>query len=370
MSVRIASATIVPCPQALGDPQWKFARAQVPRLEGWVLRLRDEDGHEGLGYCHAIAAISTHGAGAEAGLRFLSSRLVGREVEDLAGAMEDIEATLAYQPSVKASIDMALHDLLARRLGVPVHVLLGGKLRDQVALSRILPIKSPEEMAAHAERLAGEGYRQIKLKLAGETSTDLQRVAAVRAAVGPGVALTLDPNQSYTAKQLIAAFSKMERHDITLIEQPVPAADIAGLALLTRTLPVTIEADESAQNVRDVFRLVSERMVDVINLKITNLGGIRRFMQAVSICEAGHVGCRVGAAFGPALLQAMALQAACVVRQLPYACELSEHLHLHDDPFTPLPVEAGMLSLPGGPGCGISYRDPGPPVDGQDAGRA
>ena len=112
-----------------------------------------------------------------------------------------------------------------------------------------------------------------------------------------------------------------------------------------------------AQTVRDVFRLVSERAVDVINLKVTNLGGIRRFLQAVRICEAGEVGCRVGAAFGPALLQSMSLQAACVIRRLPYACELSEHLHLRDDPFTPLPARDGSLALPDGPGCGVSYRD-------------
>jgi L-alanine-DL-glutamate epimerase-like enolase superfamily enzyme len=156
---------------------------------------------------------------------------------------------------------------------------------------------------------------------------------------------------------MIAAFGRMERYGIALIEQPVPAADVAGLALLTRTLPVAIEADESAQSVRDVFRLVSERAVDVINLKLTNLGGIRRFLQAVRICEAGEVGCRMGAAFGPALLQAMSLQAASVIRRLPHACELSEHLHLQDDPFTPLPVHDGQLRLPEGPGCGVRYKN-------------
>ena len=134
--MKIASATLRPCTQPLCDPAWKFARAQVPRLEGWVLCLMDDDGHQGLGYCHAIPAISTHGAGAHAGLEFLAPRLVGRAVDDLAGTMEEVDAALAYQPTVKAAIDMALHDLLARRLGVAVHVLLGGKLRDAVALSR------------------------------------------------------------------------------------------------------------------------------------------------------------------------------------------------------------------------------------------
>ncbi len=354
--MRIASATLAACTQALSDPEWKFARSQVPSLEGWVLRLEDEEGHQGLGYCHAIPAISTHGAGARAGLELLAPRLVGRSPADHAAIMEEIDTVLAYQPTVKAAIDMALHDLLARRLGVPMHVLMGGKLRDRVPLSRILPIKAPREMATLAGQLAAEGYRQLKLKLAGDIDTDVRRIAEVRSAVGAQVALTLDPNQSYDAKRLIRIFARMEPHDVSLIEQPVPAADFAGLALLTRTLPVAIEADESAQTVRDVFRLVSERAVDVINLKITNLGGIRRFLQAMRICEAGEVGCRMGAAFGPALLQATSLQAACVIRHLPYACELSEHLHLRDDPFTPLPVEDGCLLLPAGAGCGIGYR--------------
>jgi len=271
--------------------------------------------------------------------------------------METVDVQLAFQPSVKAAVDMALHDLLARQLGVPIYVLLGGKLRDSVPQSRILPIKTPAEMAAIAARLAEEGYGQLKLKLAGDTSLDVQRIAAVRDAVGDAVVLTLDPNQSYHAKQMISAFGKMERYDIALIEQPVPQRDWAGLKLVTDTLPVAIEADESAQTLDDVYRLVTDRVADVINLKVTKLGGFRRFMDAARICDAGGVGCRMGAAFGPALMQSASLQAAVALRALPYACELSEHQHLKDDPFTPLPVVKGVIHLPEGPGCGVTFAD-------------
>jgi len=356
--MQIVTATVEPCTQRLHDPTWKFARAAVPRLEGHVLVLADEFGTRGLGYVHAIPAITTHGAGAQAALALLAPLLVNRRVDDLAGIMEEVDVLLAFNPSVKAAIDMALHDLLARRLGVPVHVLLGGRLRDSIAQSRILPIKAPAEMAAKAASLAEEGYGQLKLKLSGDTSLDVARIAAVRDAAGPGVKLTLDPNQSYDTKQMMSAFARMERYDIALIEQPVPAADWNGLALLTRTLPVAIEADESAQTVQDVFRLVTERAVDVINLKITKLGGLRRFTQAVRICEAGSVGCRVGAAFGPALMQAMSMQAASVVKALPFACELAEHLHLLDDPFTELRVDKGAIDVPQVAGCGVDFANP------------
>lgn len=352
---RIAEVAIRPCVQRLRDPTWKFARAGVPRLDGHVLVLVDDDGHQGLGYVHAIPAITTHGEGAAAALALLTPMLRHRRLDELALLVEEIDATLAFNPSVKAAIDMALHDLLAHRLGVPVHLLLGGALRSSVAQARILAIKSPAEMAEQAALRVAEGYGQLKLKLSGDTDLDVQRVAAVRAAAGPRTVLTLDPNQSYSAKQMMVAFSRMERHDIALIEQPVPAADWAGLALLTRSLPVAIEADESAQTVHDVFRLVAERTVDVVNLKITKLGGLRRFMQAVRLCEAGQVGCRVGAAFGPSLLQAMGLQAASVLASVPFACELAEHHHLLDDPFDELPVSQGQMSVPTGPGCGIGW---------------
>jgi hypothetical protein len=78
-------------------------------------------------------------------------------------------------------------------------------------------------------------------------------------------------------------------------------------------------------------------------------------MQAVKICEAGNVGVRVGAAFGPALLQAMGIQAASVVKALPFACELCENQHLLDDPFTVLPVSDGHIKVPTGPGCGVGW---------------
>ncbi|MDO9405090.1 MAG: enolase C-terminal domain-like protein [Polaromonas sp.] len=353
--MKITSATQRPCTQAMRDPDWKFARASVTELQGHVLVLTDDEGHQGLGYVHAVPAISTHGAGAASALELLAPTLVGRSLGETGAISEMIDAMLAFHPSVKAAVDMAMHDLLARRLGIAVHVLLGGRQRDAVTLSRIVPIKSPSDMAAQAEALVTQGYGQLKLKLSGETEVDVARVAAVRQAVGTGVRLTLDPNQSYGAKQMMHAYSRMERHDISLIEQPVPASDWQGLAMLTRSLPVDIEADESAQTLNDVFRLVSERTVDVINLKITKLGGLRRFMQAVHICEAGQVGCRMGAAFGPSLLQAMNLQAASVIHRLTHACELAEHQQLADDPFTGLSINEGRMHLPLGDGCGVTY---------------
>ncbi len=355
----IVSAELSPCVQRFTDTRWAFVRGPIAELRGWILRLTDEAGHVGHGYGHAMPTISIQGEGAKAGLEFLLPRLIGRDPLAIAEIMQDVDNALAAQPSVKAAIDMALQDLAARRLGVPLDVLFGGRRRDTIPQGRIVPLKSPPDMADVARALAGDGFPMIKLKWSGDPELDIARVAAIRQAVGPGVTLTLDANQAYSAKTFIRTFAHVERFDIALVEQPVPAADHEGLALITRTIPASVEADESAGSLDDVFRLVSARACDSVNLKITKLGGIRKTLAAATICEAGGIACRLGAAFGPSLMQAFSAHVAATFRRIEVPCELSEHLHLTDDPFTPLPVSDGVVTVPSGIGCGISLREAG-----------
>jgi L-alanine-DL-glutamate epimerase-like enolase superfamily enzyme len=353
---KIRSFELKPCLQRQSDPNWTFARATVPQLPGWTLVLTDEDGHTGLGYGHAIAAITTHGEGAEAALKYLCPRLIGCHGADISAIMDDLELSLAGQFSAKAAIDMALHDLLARRLSIPLHVLLGGKRRETLPQARIVSIKSPQQMAETSAKLVEQGFGTLKLKLAGDATLDAERVRAVREAIGPSPQITLDPNQSYHAKGFISAFRLMENYAISLVEQPVPSADLAGLKLVTQTLPVPVEADESADSLAAVWRIASDRLADCVNLKITKLGGIRNTLAAMRICEAAGLICRFGAAFGPSLLQAMGAHVAACARDLPFASELSEHTHLLDDPFEPLVVTGGEIKLPVQSGSGISLR--------------
>jgi L-alanine-DL-glutamate epimerase-like enolase superfamily enzyme len=349
----IISAEAKPCVQRQSDAGWTFARAAVPDIRGWTIILTDDAGRTGLGYGHALPTVTAHGEGTKAALDFLLPRVIGRDAADIAAIMEEIDIALALAPAAKAGIDMALHDLLARRLGVPLNVLFGGAMRRTIPQGRIVPLKSPADMAEHARKLATEGYPMIKVKFSGDADLDAARIAAVREAVGPKTILTIDANQTYSAKGFIRVFGRIERHDIKLVEQPVSADDWQGLALCTKTLPVAVEADESAASLADVAKLTRERMADVINLKVPKLGGIRNTLKAVALCEAAGVGCRLGAAFGPALLQSVSAHVAAAFRRLEYPCELAEHLHLLDDPFTALPVENGAVTVPTSPGSGV-----------------
>ncbi|HEX5281353.1 MAG TPA: enolase C-terminal domain-like protein, partial [Micropepsaceae bacterium] len=137
-----------------------------------------------------------------------------------------------------------------------------------------------------------------------------------------------------------------------LAEQPVAAQDFAGLKQVTDSVPVVVEADESADSLNAVFRLVSGRIVNSISLKIPKLGGLRNTFAAAQICQAGNVSCRMGAAVGSRLLAAHALHLAAALPVSNYACELGEFDRLLDDPFTGIEVENGHLRVPDVPGCG------------------
>lgn len=357
LAVRISEVTVVPITMPKVDRTWRFALAATAETFGFVVRIDTDEGVVGIGYTTVAEHIGADRAGVERGLHELGVTLVGRDPANLVARLEELSPLAGRNTHALAGLDLALHDLAARALGIPLHRLLGGSVRDRVPLLRILSIKAPAEMAAVAGGLADEGYRYLKIKVEGDAAADLARVRAIRERVGPAVHLTIDANQSYTADGAIRAIVAMEPFGIDLVEQPVPADDLAGLARVSAAVETPVEADESARTLGDVYRLVSERIVDSVSLKLPKLGGIRAAQAAAAICAAGGVRCRMGAAVGSRLLSAAALHFMAATPAVSYAAELAEFARLLDDPAVGLEVERGELAVPTGIGVGVRLRD-------------
>src|SRR5205085_3408347 len=273
--MRTAGIALEPCTLRKQDPAWRFARGASPVTEGVIVTLTGEDGTQAYGYASATAHMGATRDTLLAALKVFSPLLSGQDSFEVTKILGMLDCALAGHHQAKAAVDCALHDLNAKVLGVPVYQLLGGKLQDSMPVLRILAIKSPDEMAAQAERLVQAGYGYLKIKVEGEVELDVRRVAAIRERVGDGVHLTIDANQAYSIKDAITALNRMSEYRIDIAEQPIAANDFAGLKLLTESVPVTIEADESADSLDAVFRLVSGRVVDSVRLTIPKLGGIR-----------------------------------------------------------------------------------------------
>jgi L-alanine-DL-glutamate epimerase-like enolase superfamily enzyme len=351
--VRIDAIDVRPVVMPKQDPSWRFALAASPETCGFLVTIRTDAGTEGIGYTGATAHTGSGVDVVGSDLRALAERLAGEAVPRPA----DLDA-LPGGNHAKAGIDIALHDLLARDLGVPLHRLFGDAVREEVSILRILALKAPGDVARSARALVAEGYSHLKIKLDGDGETDVARVRAVRDAVGSEVHLTVDANQSYRPDDAIRVARRMEELGVELFEQPVARGDLEGLARVAAAVDVPVEADESALGLEDVRRLIAMRAVDSISLKIPKLGGLAKTREAAELCAAAGVRCRIGATVGSRILAAAALHLAAATPAIGEPCELAEFARLLGDPAEGLEVERGRLRVPHGVGLGVHLRAP------------
>lgn len=354
--MRIARVERTPLVMRKEDPKWRFALGANPTTEGIIVALTSDTGVTGYGYASATPHMGATMTSLAAALDRFEPQLISRDATAIPDTLAMLDRTLQGTNQAKAAIDCALYDLNARAKGVPLVDLLGGKRRDEVPILRILGLKTPDEMAAQASKLVARGYRYLKIKVEGDVPLDVARVRAIRMKVGPDIHLTVDANQSYAPDTAIAALSQMAEFAIDLAEQPVKRDDFEGLKRVTDSVRITVEADESANSLVAVKRLVEDRVVGAVSLKIPKLGGLTNTLEAARICEAGGVKYRMGAAVGSRLLSAQAMHLAAALPSIGYACELGEFDRLLDDAFEGLEIEDGRLKLPQGPGSGVNLK--------------
>jgi len=351
--MKITNIKLETCILRKEDPTWRFALGANPTTEGVIVSIETDKEITGFGYGSATAHM---GASIE-GLTGTLKRLVPYVKEHDPLSMSKIRLTmdrvLSGNNQAKAAIDNALFDLAAKFMNVPLHQLFGGAVRTEFPVLRILAIKEPEEMAAQAQILYNKGYRYFKIKVQGEVALDIKRVAAIRNQLGEDANLTVDANQAYSPKDAITALNGMSEYRLDLVEQPVALNDYSGLKLVTETVPVPVEGDESAGSLQEVAYLVNNRIVDAVSLKVPKLGGLWNTLTAAQICKNGNIQYRFGAHVGSRLLNAHAMHLASTMPDVWYANELGEFARLLDDPFDGIDIEDGVARLPNGIGVGV-----------------
>ena len=351
--MKITGYSTSPLIQRMRDPGWTYALGAIPTVEGMLLALEADDGKVGRGYAISRAFLGLPLDALESMLRVAGDWLVDRDPRELDDTLDGLKKFEYLANPVMAAADCALHDLAAQAQAVPLNVLFGGVIHNPVPQLRIVPLKGPDEMAARALALTGEGYRWLKLKASGDVDLDAARVAAVRSAVDPAVRFVVDANQAYDTEGGIRLAHAMADADVEIFEQPVPAADIEGLRAVAEAAPMTVEADESAVDVASVRRLLEARACGSICLKVAKMGGLRVCRAAAVLCDKHGIPYRFGANMGPRLLQAQGLHLAAACAGLRGACELAEFEHILDDPFTGVSVADGCITVPDGPGSGV-----------------
>jgi len=295
--------------------------------------------------------------------QYLGPRLIGKDPFD----REEILNSLDFRGNTcaRSGIDLALHDLLGKALGIPVSDLIGGCCRDKVLVAIEIAGGPPDGMAKLCADYVEQGVRAFKPKVGGYPDDDAVRLKAIREAVGDGISIRADANQGYTPKEAIRLCRLAEKYDVglELLEQPVPAWDLEGMALVRNSVDTLIEADESAYSTHDVMNIIRRGAADVINIKVAKAGGLYNAKKIAALAEAAGLGCVLGTAFGLGIKVAAKLHLAASTRNIMDAVEFTEimlHENLAASPFDLQlmpPLKDGYLSVPTQPGLGVQLDE-------------
>ena len=285
----------------------------------------------------------------------LKSKVIGKELEDLARIRADIDHSLTGHPRAKSALESAMVDALARSYHIPLSVMLGGKYRGEIKVIKMVSIGDPDAMAAEAKELVGQGL-SLKLKVSGSIDEDLPRVAAVRKAVGDSVFIKIDANEAYDAKSAIKLAKGLADLGVEVFEQPVPRDQFDALWEVKKHSPIKIEADQSCRNFADAQMLIKNRMVDSINTGIAKVGSIGEVRRIAELCEANGIRCALSNTAGSMVGDAAAVHLAASTPGISPLCELGEFEVITGDPFFGLTVDKGSITVPDGEGLGVSLR--------------
>lgn len=262
-----------------------------------LVEIEDADGPCGYGEAPQVWQVTGESLdGARACIDGpLAGVLAGRDADDLVPLLREVDACVAANPGAKAAVDVALHDLAARRRGVSLPVYLGATTH-QVRTDVTLSAGDIESLCGAARTRLDDGFDVLKLKVGTDATTDVDRVRAVRETVGPRAQIRLDANQGWTPREAVSVIGALERAelDVELVEQPVRAADLAGLAWVTDRVVTPILADEAVYSVRDLSELIRRRAADMVNVKLAKCGGLHHARTLLELARAHDVGTLVG----------------------------------------------------------------------------
>lgn len=336
---------------------FKTALRTVNAVEDVVVRVIADDGQIGYGEAPPTAVITGDTLGSiETAIRdFIRPALLGMEIENLDGIMHKLHGCIVKNTSAKAAVDMAVYDLFGKRFGAPLYQLLGGA-RKRFETDLTISVNPIEEMVRDSLEAVARGYHTLKIKVGKEGLRDIERIAAIREAVGPEIRIRVDANQGWSAKQSIAIITAMEDKglDIELVEQPVPAHDLDGLAAVTHAVQTPILADEAVFSPADAAEIIRRGAADLLNIKLMKTGGIWQALKICDLAEIYGVSCMIGCMLESRLSVAAAAHLAAG-RSIITRADLDGPSLCAEDPFTGGPVfDEAMIEMSADAGIGVT----------------
>ena len=317
-----------------------IARGGKSEYRTVVVKLRDSDGLEGWG---EAAGITYYGESPETILSALQTyaTVLPETPFDLETAERGFETALKGNPSARAALSAALHDMVGKRFGIPLWKLWGLDAAKAPKSTFTIGLDTVEKMQAKVKEAAQ--YPILKIKLG--TDHDLQILQGLREVTDKE--LRVDANCGWSVKQAVQMLPVLEEFGVTLLEQPLDPRDLDGLGVVRKQSSLPVIADESCLVASDIPRLVGK--VDGINIKLAKCGSLREAIRMVHVARAHGMMVMVGCMIESSL----AITAAAHFTPLVDIVDLDGAALLAEDPFIGATITNGQVQLPEGPGLGV-----------------
>ncbi len=330
------------------------AHGSLSAREGAIVEIVVANGISGLG---EIAPLPEFSGGtlskALASLSSCSTRLCGRQLDEALQELpgEGMSASTAY------ALECALLDTAGQSERRSVAELLAGPgilPRASINVNAVIGATSLEETIQQVRAAIAAGFGCVKLKVGRNERLDLERIAAVRAELGPALHLRLDANEAWSFEQAYSLLKQCERFAIQYVEQPLPATDLAGMQRLRQLVAIPLAADEALHDLASARRILAERAADVLILKPQLMGGLRLAQQVIREAAEQGVQSVITSTIESGIGLVAALHLAAATPLITLECGLATLDLLVDDLLDhPLSLRDGLLAVPTGPGLGI-----------------
>jgi o-succinylbenzoate synthase len=342
------------------------AHGVMTAREGIIVQITTERGISGIG---EIAPLPACGGAALADacslLPALAAHLQDKTPDEAlelvrAGSRTGPKAIPAFSTPALCGLEMALLDAIGKAEGCGVCTLLsatGTAPRTKVPVNAVIGALAPGAAIAAAREARNNGFRCVKLKagLGGSLQEEIERVAAVREAIGPAMHLRLDANEAWKLQEAIAILSQCVPYDIQYVEQPLKAHDLAGMHALRRAVPIPIAVDEALHSLESARIVLDHEAADILVIKPQLAGGLRVGQQIIQAAAERGVRSVITSTLEAGIGVVAALHLAAASPAVTLECGLATlHLLIDDLVMNDLTVHEGFLAVPPGSGFGVA----------------
>jgi muconate cycloisomerase len=289
--------------------------------------------------------------------KYFAPALIGMDLEETGAVISALHGVRYGHPITKAAIEIALFDAVGKLYRVPLCRLFGGPYRREINLVGGLGMDlGPEAIGERAGQLKQEGFQVFKIKIGQrDHRKDIERVRAVRRAIGDDAQIRVDGNASYSFVDARKVLDELSQFHITDAEQPLARGDLQSLAELRRAVGIPIAAQESVSSPEDALAVLEARAADLLKIKLSHIGGFHRGLDVAAVVGARGLPVVIGQGSAcTTILSAAEMQLHCALKNAQPGGEMTGFMRLGEqDIFSPIKVSRGRAHPPMIAGHGI-----------------